>query len=792
MTKLSRIPRLLLLPALCLAACTADEPATLNADGQALVIEDLRIAGSGTRTAQPIEGSFVEGSRLQAKITYNGQSSTGQYTYNNNVWTYDAPAPAYWLTGGEQSVTLRTPYPDPIPAMPPDFNATNWHEYDILEYSGQTAPITSFTLSHMRAQLCVTLTAGTGLTDAELAGAEVMIKDSNTQLWHTNGAHYALLDPDTYATLPALTITLGGETYTYTPGTDAPALTAGECLMLALSVSKAQVSALGATSTGWQELTATGTEVAGVTVLYCPTPGSLSTTNNLDNLSGRVYVTGTIDNTDLSALTGKLKNVTHLYIAAESGETGEGGLTVPAEFACQFPYSNTSLQAVAILHATSIGDNAFLACTILTSIDLPKATSIGIFAFQNCTSLTSIDLPAAETIGDNAFDSCDGLESIDLPVATSIGNGAFNRCTNLTSIDLPAAKSIGNGAFSMCSSLKSIDLPAATSIGSHAFEACYSLESIDLPVATSIGDNAFRDCASLKSIDLPVATSIGSNTFEACYSLESIDLPVATSIGDNAFRDCASLTSIDLPKATSIGSYAFSVCDGLESIELPAATSIGSYAFSMCDGLTSIDLPAAETIGESAFWYCTNLKSIDLPVATSIGNYAFEDCTSLTSIDLPAATSIGSYAFSMCDGLRSIALPLATSIGNYAFEECSNLKSIDLPAATSIGNGAFNMCTSLTSIDLPAAETIGDNAFEDCSSLESIAVPSSTTTIGNSVFFGSSPTTLFLTDESTTADDAAGLATWGGVTWQTIYYGYQGSGDYLDPGSYEGQWTMDN
>ena len=326
MTKLSRIPRLLLLPALCLAACTADEPASLNADGQALVIEDLRIAGSGTRAAQPIEGSFVEGSRLQAKITYDGQTSIGLYGYNNNVWM--SHTSAYWLTGKEQTVTLRTPFPDPIPAMPQAFDADNWHRYDILEYSGQTIPITSFTLSHTRAQLCVTLTAGTGLTDAELAGAEVMIKDSNTQLWHTNGAHYALLDPDTYATLPALTITLGGETYTYTPGTDAPAPTAGQCLMLALSVSKAQVSALSTTSTGWQELTATGTEDTNVTILYCPTPGSLTVP---DNLSGRVYVTGTINNTDLSALKDKLASVTHLYIAAESGETGEGGLTVPEE-----------------------------------------------------------------------------------------------------------------------------------------------------------------------------------------------------------------------------------------------------------------------------------------------------------------------------------------------------------------------------------------------------------------------------------------------------------------------------
>ena len=539
MTKLSRIPRLLLLPALCLAACTADEPATLNADGQALVIEDLRIAGSGTRAAQPIEGSFVEGSRLQATITYDGQTSTGLYGYNNNMWM--SHTTAYWLTGKEQTVTLRTPYPDPIPAMPPDFNATNWHEYDILEYSGQTTPTTSFTLSHTRAQLCVTLTAGTGLTDDDLARATVMI--NSTQLWHhDNGAHYALLDPDTYATLPALTITLGGETYTYTPGTDAPALTAGQCLMLALSVSKAQVSALGATSTGWQELTATGTEDTNVTILHCATPGSLTVP---DNLSGQVYVTGTINNTDLSALKDKLASVTHLYIAAESGETGEGGLTVPAEFAS----SNNSLQAVAILHA--------------------------------------------ETIGERAFIDCIGLESIELPAATSIGSNAFNMCR------------------------------------------------------------------SLRSIDLPKATSIGSDAFNMCRSLRSIDLPIATSIGSNAFQGCSSLTSIELPAATRIGSYAFYSCEKLENINLPAANDIGSDAFRFCTGL------------------------------------------------------------------------------------------------------------------------------------ESLAVPS-TATAGSNIFYRSSPTNLFLTDEDTDEDTAAGLATWGGVTWQTIYYGYQGSGDYLDPGSYEGEWPPSN
>ena len=46
--------------------------------------------------------------------------------------------------------------------------------------------------------------------------------------------------------------------------------------------------------------------------------------------------------------------------------------------------------------------------------------------------------------------------------------------------------------------------------------------------------------------------------------------------------------------------------------------------------------------------------------------------------------------------------------------------------------------------------------------------------------------------KSTKEDTAAGLANWGGAQWQTIYYGYQGSGDYLEPGSYGGEWTINN
>ena len=122
---------------------------------------------------------------------------------------------------------------------------------------------------------------------------------------------------------------------------------------------------------------------------------------------------------------------------------------------------------------------------------------------------------------------------------------------------------------------------------------------------------------------------------------------------------------------------------------------------------------------------------------------------------------------------------------------CSSLTSIDLPAATRIGSYAFYSCEKLGNINLPAANDIGIEAFAYCTSLKNIAVPS--TTVGSNIFYRSSTTTtLFLTDEGTTEDTAAGLANWGGAQWQTIYYGYRGSGDYLDPGSYEGQWTPSN
>ena len=106
---------------------------------------------------------------------------------------------------------------------------------------------------------------------------------------------------------------------------------------------------------------------------------------------------------------------------------------------------------------TSIGKNAFIDRTGLTSITIPDSvTSIGDCVFQYCTGLTSITIPDSVTsIGDCAFSRCIGLTSITIPDSvTSIGDGAFRGCTRLTSITIPnSVTSIGDCAFEDCTGL---------------------------------------------------------------------------------------------------------------------------------------------------------------------------------------------------------------------------------------------------------------------------------------------------------------------------------------------------
>ena len=380
--------------ALALAACdAATEGNDMPAAGMPLTLEDVRV-GTATRTATPIEGEFSEGETLTATVSAQGTQSTGDYQYKDNAWT--SISAAYWQApDAEHEVSLKTSdrhsfasYGD----MPDAFTADNWHQYDYLSYEGATRPTTSFTLQHNHAQLCVTLQPGDGMAEGDLAGATVKVGE--TGLWHPdNGAYYALLPAGSGQPLPLLTIALGSDTYAYRPEEDILPRP-NQCLQLTLRVNRADVEGLRATCDDWQPVTATTTEDTEATMLHCATPGSL---NVPPNLSGKVFVTGTINNQDLDELNDWCNNVTHLYILAQSD--GPDGLAIPPYF-CEH---NNNILELSIPEATSIGEYAFYDSRQLTTLRLPQVRTIGSSTFNGSRQLTTLVLPQVQTIGSYAF-----------------------------------------------------------------------------------------------------------------------------------------------------------------------------------------------------------------------------------------------------------------------------------------------------------------------------------------------------------------------------------------------------
>ena len=147
---------------------------------------------------------------------------------------------------------------------------------------------------------------------------------------------------------------------------------------------------------------------------------------------------------------------------------------------------------------------------------------IGEEAFRACTSVTSIKLPATvEKIGDWAFYLCSAMYQIDIPAnVASIGKGAFVGCTSLTVVTFATEK------------------PLLTEVGAYAFNACPALETITLPEGVeTIGEAAFFECEALKTVVLPESVkSIGKTAFAGCSAIESITIGAnVEELGEYAF-----------------------------------------------------------------------------------------------------------------------------------------------------------------------------------------------------------------------------------------------------------------
>ncbi|MBR4691231.1 MAG: leucine-rich repeat protein, partial [Oscillospiraceae bacterium] len=270
---------------------------------------------------------------------------------------------------------------------------------------------------------------------------------------------------------------------------------------------------------------------------------------------------------------------------------------------------------------TSIGDNAFTACSCLTEAVIPAGvTSIGDWAFSACTGLQSVTVQGdLSSIGLAAFTGDSALEDFTLLGSVgSIGDWAFQDCSGLTGeITLDQLSSLGNGAFAK-TPLTAVNITGSgLTINRAAFSECASLATLNVQgTVRSIGDNAFYRCGSLSgSVSFPgELDSIGSYAFYGCASLTGLSFPGSVrSVADHAFFDCGGLTGdVTLNGLSSLGDGAFCYCRNLASVTLRGTlTCIGTNTFSYCRKMIAVTVPKSVTvIGNNAFNYCDALRHV--------------------------------------------------------------------------------------------------------------------------------------------------------------------------------------
>jgi len=413
---------------------------------------------------------------------------------------------------------------------------------------------------------------------------------------------------------------------------------------------------------------------------------------------------------------------------------------------------------------TSIGDDAFLFCTSLTSITIPNSvTEIGWSAFSGCTGLTSVTIGDGVTsIGQYAFAGCTGLISITIPenvmhisggafrdtgikfvtwnaksceyILTEFSPGVFEGSPITSFVFGENVQQIPENLLKKVSCITSITIPEnVTDIGSYAFKetginsVVWNAKSCKDIIIDDWHSPIFDDVLTTLVFSDFVQRIPANLLYQSGSKITSIVIPNSVlSIGENAFFGCSELSSLVMGNGvTSIEQNAFAHCTKLTSVAIPNSV-LSLSGFNGCTGLTSITIPnGVVNIEEYAFSHCTNLKFVSIPNSvTSIRDNAFQGCTGLSSITIP--DNVGYLSgFNECTSLRSITIPKSvTLIGNKAFEKCTGLTTITLPdKVTDIGENAFSGCTGLTAMTIPNRVTnIGDKAFDGCSNLHYIKV----------------------------------------------------------------------
>lgn len=333
---------------------------------------------------------------------------------------------------------------------------------------------------------------------------------------------------------------------------------------------------------------------------------------------------------------------------------------------------------------------------------------------------------------------------------TSFSRDAFSSNTNLTKLIIP-------------SSIINMDLSNHVGFTSNPFYYT-SLESIEVeegnPAICSV-DGVLFNKEKTKLLSYPPYARRTSYTVP-----EGVTWVEACAFFNNRYLKNITLSD----EVTALGYSAFCGSKHLEEVRLPSGLKVlGDWMFANCPQLKSVSIPEGVTYFASrVFSGCTNLISVTMPESvTSTDVNIFENCESLESVTLsPNLGRIMYGTFTNCKSLKEISIPNSvTDIGSEAFMNCSALETLDLPeSVTRLGTKSFAGCklNSLYIRGIIAPQWISSNIFMGMGTQTKVYVqpsevgkfqavyrgkvypiPDQTGGIVDTVFFGTTPHTLY-------------------------------------------------